>query len=112
MVIEWVRIVVPPTKGEQIQRALSAWAGPTGVEAGCLNCRILQESGNAQAFCYEARWKSRGDLLQHIRSEHYKRLLMLLDLSSEPPTVEFHTVMETSGLELIESARGVYDQRG
>jgi hypothetical protein len=48
------------------------------------------------------RTKSRDALLRHVRSEHYKRLLMLMDLGSDPPLIEFHTVTETSGLNLIE----------
>jgi hypothetical protein len=44
-------------------------------------------------------------LLRHLRSEHYKRLLALMDLGSEPPLVEFHTVTETKGLDLIERTR-------
>ena len=70
-----------------------------------MSCRILQEGGDLDALCYQAQWKSRDDLLQHLRSEHYKRLLMLMDLGSEPPLVEFHTVTETKGLDLIEFAR-------
>jgi len=68
-------------------------------------CRILQESNDPQAFCYQAQWKTQDDLLRHIRTEHYKRLLVLMDLGSEPPLVEFHTVVETKGLDLIERAR-------
>jgi len=107
LIIESVRIVVTPAKREQLRRALAAWAGPTEVEPGCLSCRILQDGDNPQAFCYEAQWKSRDDLLRHVRSQHYKRLLLLMDLGSEPPLVEFHTVAETQGLDFIQSARVV-----
>jgi len=44
-------------------------------------------------------------LLRHLRSEHYKRLLILMDLGSDPPLVQFHIVAETKGLDLIEYAR-------
>jgi len=89
LIIESVRIVVTPAKREQLQRALAAWAGPTEVEPGCLNCRILQDDGDSKALCYEAQWKSREDLLRHVRSEQYKRLLQLMDLGSEPPSLSF-----------------------
>jgi len=105
MIIESVRIVVTTTKREQVRRALAAWAGPTAVESGCISCRVLQESSNLDALCYEAQWRNRDDLLQHLRSDHYKRLLILMELGSEAPLVEFHTVTETKGLDLIEFAR-------
>jgi quinol monooxygenase YgiN len=96
---------VRPTKREQFRRALAAWAGPTAVENGCISCRILQDGSELDAFCYEAQWKSQDDLLRHLRSEHYKCLLLLMELGSEAPLVEFHTVAETKGLDLIEYAR-------
>lgn len=105
MIIEIVRIAVAPTKREQLRRDLTAWVGPTEVEPGCLNCRILQEGSGRQAFCYEAQWKSEDDLSRHLRSDHYKRLLILMELGSEPPLVEFHTVAETKGLDFIERTR-------
>jgi quinol monooxygenase YgiN len=92
---------------EELRRALTAWVGPTEVEPGCIKCRILQEANYPQVFCYGAHWKSEEDLLRHIRSEHYKRLLVLMDLGDKPPLVEFHTVDETRGLDLIERARTV-----
>ena len=105
LIIESVRIAAMPAQCEQLRRGLVAWAGPTAVESGCLSCRILQESSAPQAFCYQAQWKTQDDLLRHIRTEHYKRLLALMELGTTPPVVEFHTVTETEGLDLIERAR-------
>ena len=105
MIIESIRIVVTKQKHEQMRRALTAWVGPAEVEPGCISCHIFQEGPEAQAFRFEARWKTQDDLLRHLRSDHYKRLLALMDLGSEPPLIEFHTVAETKGLDLIEDAR-------
>lgn len=105
MIIETVRIAVMPSKCEELLRALIAWAGPTAVESGCLSCRILKEVCAPQAFCYQAQWKTQNDLLRHIRAEHYKRLLALMELGTAAPLVEFHTVTETRTLDLIESTR-------
>jgi len=107
VIIESVRIAAMPAKCEQLLRALVAWAGPTAVESGCLSCRVLQESSAPQAFCYQAQWKTHDDLLRHIRTDHYKRLLALMELGTTPPLVEFHTVTETRGLDLIECTRKV-----
>jgi quinol monooxygenase YgiN len=107
LIIERVRIAVTAAGCEQLRRALVAWAGPTSVESGCTSCRILQESSDPQAFCYLAYWNTQDDLLRHIRTEHYKRLLILMDLGTGPPLVEFHTVTETKGLDFIEHIRNV-----
>jgi len=107
LLIERVCIVVTSAECEQLRRALVAWAGPTSVETGCLSCRILQESSDPLAFCYLAHWNTQDDLLRHIRTEHYKRLLVLMDTGTRPPLVEFHTVTETKGLDFIEHVRNV-----
>jgi quinol monooxygenase YgiN len=106
MMIESVCIAVQPEKRESLRRALAAWTGPTEAEPGCMSCRILQESGHPDHFRYEAQWNSEEDLVRHLRSEHYKRLLVLMDMGYEAPLIEFHTVAKTAGLELIERARG------
>jgi quinol monooxygenase YgiN len=108
LIIESLRIVVHPARVEEVRRALAAWIGPTQVESGCTNPRILQEAGQPHSFCYEAQWESEDDLMRHLRSEHYKRLLVLMDLGDEAPVVEFHTVSETKGLDLIQHARNVF----
>jgi quinol monooxygenase YgiN len=108
LIIESLRIVVRAAKREELRRALAAWIGPTQVQPGCMNCRILQEDNEPRSFFYEAQWKTPDDLLRHLRSEHYKRLLVLMDLGEEPPVVEFHTVTETKGLDLIQLARNAF----
>jgi len=107
VIIESVRIAVMPTKSEQLLRALVAWASPTVVEPGCLSCRILQENSAPPAFCYQAHWNTQDDLLRHLRTEHYKRLLGLMEMGTTRPLVEFHTVTETQGMDLIERTRKV-----
>jgi quinol monooxygenase YgiN len=108
LIIESLRIVVRPARVEEVRRAFAAWIGPTQVESGCINLRILQETGQPHSFCYQAEWANQDDLMRHLRSEHYKRLLLLMDLGDEPPVVEFHTVTETKGLDLIQHARNVF----
>jgi quinol monooxygenase YgiN len=108
LIIENVRIVAREAVREQLRRALTAWAGPTEVESGCMNCLILQEGNEPYSFYYVAQWKTPEALMRHLRSEHYKRLLALMDLGDEPPVVEFHTVTETKGLDLIQRARNAF----
>jgi hypothetical protein len=50
----------------------------------------------------EARWDSQADLIRHLQSDIYKRLLLLIELSPAPPAFEFFTVVEVRGLDLVE----------
>ena len=105
MIIEKIAVLVAPERREDLRRAFSARLGPTCVEPGCIGCDLYQETGNPNRFCLETRWKSDQELIRHLRSEQYRSLLILLELSSEPPLIEFHEVAETRGLELIRAVR-------
>lgn len=105
MILERIVVVVSPKKREDLRRAFSSLLGPTCVEPGCISCDLYQQTGNPNRFCLETRWESDQHLIRYLRSERYKNLLILLELSSEPPLVEFHDVVETKGMEFIRAVR-------
>jgi quinol monooxygenase YgiN len=105
VIIESVRITVHTGQRDELRKVLITWVRPIELQPGCRTCRILQEASNPNAFCYQAMWETQDDLLRHLRSSHYKRLLVLMDLGDGPPVVEFHNVAQTQGLDLIERAR-------
>jgi len=51
------------------------------------------------------RWRSREALERHLRSPLYCRVLEAMELSRQPPEVEFFAVQDIGGLELVEKAR-------
>jgi hypothetical protein len=53
----------------------------------------------------ESRWDSEENLIRHLQSGTYKKLLLLMELSAVPPSLEFFTVLEFRGLDLVETAR-------
>jgi quinol monooxygenase YgiN len=105
MVIAIVAIKASSEKYGELRKALSSLSGPTEAEAGCKSCQLYQDVSDASVLRVETRWKTQGDLLRHIRSDTYKRLLLLMELGSEQPTIEFYTVSELRGLDLIREAR-------
>lgn len=105
MIIERIGIVCSPGKSEELRRGLSALVSPTTVEPGCMGCSLYTEVSNANKFYFETRWRSEAELFKHLRSEQYRHLLILIELGKEPPTVEFHDVSKTQGLELVMAIR-------
>lgn len=105
MVIAIVDIKASFEKREELRRALSSLSGPTEAEAGCTSCHLYLEVSDSGRFRVESRWRKKSDLLRHIQSDTYKRLLLMMELGVEPPVVEFYTVSELHGLDLIEIAR-------
>jgi hypothetical protein len=60
-----------------------------------------QDVTDASVLRIETRWATQGDL----RSDTYGRYLLLIELGSEQPTIEFYKVSELRGLGLIREAR-------
>jgi len=105
MIIESLGLVAHRENRRKLQAALSYLLGPTRVEAGCVRCQLYQDVNDANILHFESVWKTEADLLRHLRSEIYRQLLILLELSAEPPSVQFHTVSETHGLEFVHATR-------
>jgi hypothetical protein len=43
------------------------------------------------------------------QSEHFCNVLAVMDLGCEPPEIEFDTVSQTQGMELVQALRGGSD---
>ena len=106
MIIEVIGITVPPEIREDFTRDLASFLGPTQVEPGCLSCILYQDWSDSSIVYIESRWDTKDNMIHHIRSDSYKKLIHLMELGTKPPIVEFHTVCESRGLDFIEAVRG------
>lgn len=105
MIIERLGFVAAADKHNDLYKALFSSMGPTGVKPGCMDCRLYQDCSDKNTLYLESRWETSDDLIRHIRSDAYKRILLLMELGSEAPSIEFFTVSEVRGLDFIECAR-------
>jgi len=105
MIIEFMRISVPRVKKQEFEKAMESLVNPIRGQPGCLGCRLFQAWHQQNGLYIEARWESQEYLVRYLRSQDYKRLLLLIELSATPPVVEFFNVLEIRGLDLAESAR-------
>jgi quinol monooxygenase YgiN len=104
-IIEVVDIKASPEKRDELRRALFSLSGPTEAEPGCTSCQLYQPLADPSVVRVESRWKTQSDFFRHIRSDAYKKFLVLMELGCEPPVVEFYTVSELRGLGLVKAAR-------
>lgn len=105
MIIEQMSISAPEGQGGQLCSALASLTGPTEVQPGCMGCRLFQSWQDPDEIVIQAKWAGPSDLILHLQSDAYKRLLLLMELSPEPPVLQFYTVEEVRGLDLVEMAR-------
>ena len=64
------------------------------------------EPDEANSVHYEERWQTREDFEDQLRSSRFTRLLAVMESASEQPSLEFHFVSETRGLEYVAAVRG------
>jgi quinol monooxygenase YgiN len=75
------------------------------AEKGLVGCHIMLDADEANTIDYEERWQSREDFDEQVRSARYTRLLALMESASERPSLEFHFISDTYGLEYVEAVR-------
>jgi quinol monooxygenase YgiN len=105
VIIELIGIVAPPGMQEELSHTLGSFVGPMQVEPGCISAAIFQDQQDSSRLRLESRWDNISNLVNHIQADSYKKLLHVMELSETHPTIEFLTVCETRGLDLIRSAR-------
>ena len=109
MILVHMRITASTRQRRDILKTLRALAASTASRRGCAGVRILQEVDNHNAFLWVEQWDSDTDLERHIRSNEYRALLAVIDMSMRQPDIRFFNVDKTAGMEMIAERRAVSD---
>jgi quinol monooxygenase YgiN len=70
-----------------------------------MNCQGYQDVDNPNRLTLVELWESLEDLENHIGKDDYLKKLSIIDWSTQPPEILFHTVSETRGMDLIRAVR-------
>ena len=105
MVIVTLLFKVPGERRKDFLDSARLIVGPTKVLPGCTSCGFYQNLNDPDTVLFVEEWESRESLDRHIKSESYRIILSLLELSGEPPKIKINTVSKTEGLEAIEALR-------
>ncbi len=106
MILATVRMTIPPQRRVQVTKTLKSMVRETGIIPGCLSSRLYHDENEEAVLVCEQVWRNQDDLNQYLRSEDYRRMLLLMELAGEPPEIKFQKISETAGIEVIEEARG------
>ena len=77
----------------------------TRKDKGCLSCRLVRDTEDAQIFLLMAEWKTKEDLLRHIRSNSFGALSGALDLLSNRAETKINSISSTQGIETLTKVR-------
>ncbi len=101
MIIVTLKMTVRPGRRNDLAETIRGMLEPTRVERGCISYCLYEDIENKNTFALVEEWKTRDDLEKHVRTDNYRRLLALMDILSEPPQLQFNTVSQTAGVELL-----------
>ena len=105
MVHATIRMLIPPKRRGEVMEILSSLAERSRFEAGCIGTRVYQDVEVEPAILIEQLWKSGEDLERYLRSEEYRKVLLVVEMAVEPPEIRFDEISRSSGVETIEKVR-------
>ena len=102
MIFVTLKMNVRPERRSDLLETMRGMLEPVRVERGCLSYCLYEDVEDKNTFILVEEWKTQNDLERHIRTDSQRRILALMDLLSEQPELQFNTVSQTAGMELIE----------
>lgn len=105
MFISFLKLKPIPEKQQAILDILRFVKERSQMKRGCLESIIYQECDQEPAILYLERWQSKEAMDCHIQSDVYLRVLNTMDLCMERPSICFHEVSDTKGMEWIAELR-------
>jgi len=100
-----IKMTVPVEKKKEVLQTVKAILGPIRRERGCISCNCYVDVEDDSVLRFEEEWKTRDDLENHLRSDHFGVLNGAMMLLRVEPEVRFNTIASTAGTEAIKAAR-------
>jgi len=105
MVRTTIRMLIPFEKQSEALEILGSTIEQAQFEQGCISCRVYQDLEDTRAIMLEELWASDEDVQHHLRSDKYRKILLVVEMAEEPPEIRFDTIDHSTGVERIEQAR-------
>jgi quinol monooxygenase YgiN len=105
MVLATVRLMLSSQKRGEALKILKSAAAQCRVWPSCLNCHIYADVQEDNVVMFEQIWKSQEDLEQHLRSDEYYKVLLVMEMALKQPEIRFDIISGSTGIETVERAR-------
>ena len=105
MILANIRMKISSRKRDEALRILRSTAEESRILPGCLSCRVYKDLQEDNVIMFEELWRSEEELEQHLRSDEYRKVLLIMEMALKHPEVRFNHVSSSSGIETIEKAR-------
>ena len=105
MVRSTIRMLIPFEKKSGALEILESLIEEIQFEPGCVSCHLYRSVQDVRAIMLDELWLSEAELQYHLRSERYRKILLVVEMAAEPPEIRFDMIAQSSGVETIEQAR-------
>ncbi len=105
MIVATVRMIIPRAKGNEALKILRTVAEQCKVHSGCLSCHVYADTQEDNILMFQEMWRSEEDLNHHLRSDEYRKVLLVMEMALKQPEIRFDTIESSVGIETIEKAR-------
>ena len=112
MITATIRMTIPRKKRGEALKILRSMAAQCEIHPGFLGCYIYEDVQEENVLMFEEIWRNEEDLAQHLRSEIYRDVLLVMEMALKHPEVRFNTVSTSAGIEAIEKLRSSKAQNG
>ena len=106
MIALTISMKVLPEKRKELLQSIRAWLKLIRNESGCVDYRFHQHTEDDNNFSLVSEWETHADLDRHLLSDRFGIFLGASSLLSEPPELTFHSVLSTTPMETLSTARG------
>ena len=112
MVRASLRMKFAPDKYAQARDILTSLVERTKVCPGCQGCNVCQDVLDPHVLIFEEWWETDTDLEQHLGSESYWPVILVMEMAAEQPKIRFDSISGSTGMETLEKARSFIPRKG
>ena len=105
MILATIRMTIPPQKRGEALKILRSVAEQCRDDPGCLSCHIYEDLQENNVLMFEEVWRAEEDLDLHLRSDEYRKVLLVVEMALKQPEIRFDTISSSTGIETVEKAR-------
>lgn len=105
MIRSAIKVWIPLDQQSEALEILKSISEQTQFKPGCVSSRLYLGVGEVRGIMIEELWMNEKDLMCHLRSDAYRQVLLVIEMSKDPPDIRFETIAHCSGVETIAKAR-------
>ncbi len=100
-----IRMKFAPETLSEVREILCAMMERTAVCPGCLGCNVYEDLLDAGSVLLDEWWKTQADLDRHLRSDLYRRVILVMEMAVKKPEIKFSEITKTTGMETLRNSR-------